>query len=143
VKQIPNSTSTERECDQNRILKLPRKSKQHLMALHFRRQHRSRTGVPCCTSNSDSALFRNKARQLDKEALIEIERHRSIQDSRKFYKRLNDVRRPRPFEPQLAMCRANNEELLTNKNQVLARWKEHFEEHLSEGSELEQQIQSI
>jgi hypothetical protein len=27
------------------------------------------------------------------------------------------------------------EELLTNKNQVLARWKEHFEEHLNEGSE--------
>jgi hypothetical protein len=31
-------------------------------------------------------LFRKKARQLNEEALIEIERHRSIQDSRKFYK---------------------------------------------------------
>jgi hypothetical protein len=29
-------------------------------------------------------------------------------------------------------------ELLTNKNQVLARRKEHFEEHLNEGSESEQ-----
>jgi hypothetical protein len=46
-------------------------------------------------------LFRKKARQLDAEALIKIERHQSIQDSRKFYKRLNDVRRP--FEPQVAM----------------------------------------
>jgi hypothetical protein len=36
------------------------------------------------------------------------------------------------------MCRAKNEELLTNKNQVLAKWKEHFEEHLNEGSESEQ-----
>jgi hypothetical protein len=36
------------------------------------------------------------------------------------------------------VCRAKNEELLTNKNQVLARWKEHFEEHLNEGSESEQ-----
>jgi ketopantoate reductase len=75
-------------------------------------------------------LFRKKARQLDDEASIEIERHRSIQDSRKFYKRHNDVRQP--FEPQMAMCRAKNGELLTNKNdknQVLARWKEHFEEH--------------
>jgi hypothetical protein len=35
-------------------------------------------------------LFRKKARQLDEDALIEIEQHRSIQDSRKFYKRLND-----------------------------------------------------
>jgi hypothetical protein len=79
---------------------------------------------------------RKKVRQLDEEALIEIERHRSIQDSRKFYKHLNDVRRP--FEPQVAMCRAKNGELLTNKNQVLARWKEHFEEHLNEGSESKQ-----
>jgi hypothetical protein len=49
-------------------------------------------------------LFRKKARQLDEDALIEIERHRSIQDSLKFYKRLNDVRRL--FEPRVAMCRA-------------------------------------
>jgi hypothetical protein len=33
------------------------------------------------------------------------------------------------------MCRAKNGELLTNKKQVLARWKEHFEEHSNEGSE--------
>jgi hypothetical protein len=77
-------------------------------------------------------LFRKKARQLDEEALIEIERHQSIQDSRKFYKHLNDIRRL--FEPQVAMCRAKNGELLTNKNQVLVRWKEYFEEHLNEGS---------
>jgi hypothetical protein len=40
----------------------------------------------------ETRLFRKKARQLNEEALIEIERHRSIQDSRKFYKRLNDDR---------------------------------------------------
>jgi hypothetical protein len=86
-------------------------------------------------------LFRKKARQLDEEALIEIQRHLSIQDSRKFYKRLNDAKRP--FEPQVAMCRAKNGELLTNKNQVLARWKEHFEEHLNEGFESEQPTRPV
>jgi hypothetical protein len=45
----------------------------------------------------DRRLFRKKARQLDEESLIEIERHRTIQNSHKFYKRLNDVRGP--FEP--------------------------------------------
>jgi hypothetical protein len=60
----------------------------------------------------------------------------SIQNSRKFYKRLNDVRRP--FEPQVAMSRSKNGKLLTNKNQVLARWKDHYEEHLNEDSESEQ-----
>jgi hypothetical protein len=34
-------------------------------------------------------------------------------------------------------------ELLTNKNQVLARWKEHFEEHLNEGSKSEQQTRPV
>jgi hypothetical protein len=41
------------------------------------------------------------------------------------------------------MCRAKNGELLTNKNQVLSRWKEHFEEHLNEGSESEQPTRPV
>jgi hypothetical protein len=80
-------------------------------------------------------LFRKKARQLDEEVLFEIERHRSIQDSRKFYKRLNDIRRT--LKPQVAMCRAKNGELLTKKNQ------ENFEEHLNEGSESEQPTRPV
>jgi hypothetical protein len=89
----------------------------------------------------DMRLFWKKARQLDEGALIEIERHWSIQDSRKFHKRLNDVRRT--FEPKVAMCRAKLGELLTNKYQVLARWKEHFEEHLNEDSESEQPTRPV
>jgi hypothetical protein len=56
-------------------------------------------------------------------------------------KKLNDVRRP--FETQVAMCRAKNGKLLTNKNQVLVRWKEHFEEDLNEGSETEQPTRPV
>jgi hypothetical protein len=41
------------------------------------------------------------------------------------------------------MCRAKNGELFTNKNQVLARWKEYFEEHLNEGSESEQPTRPV
>jgi hypothetical protein len=41
------------------------------------------------------------------------------------------------------MCRAKNGELLTNKNQVLVRWKEHFEEHFNEGSETEQPTRPV
>jgi hypothetical protein len=73
-------------------------------------------------------LFRKKVKQLDEEALIEIERHRSIQDSRKLYRITLDE---------------EERELLTNKNQVLARWKEHFEEHLNEGSKSEQQTRPV
>jgi hypothetical protein len=35
------------------------------------------------------------------------------------------------------------DELLTNKNQVLARWKEHFQEHLNEGSDSEQPTRPV
>jgi hypothetical protein len=38
----------------------------------------------------------------------------------------------------MAMCRAKNGELQTNKDQVLSRWKEHFEQHLNEGEEHDQ-----
>jgi hypothetical protein len=41
------------------------------------------------TRTKERRLFRKKARQLDEEAFIEIERH---QDSRKFYKRLMTLR---------------------------------------------------
>jgi hypothetical protein len=92
-----------------------------------------------CITNT--RLLRKKARQLDEEASIEIERHRSIQDSHKFYKRLNDVRRP--LEPQVGMCRAKNGELLTNKKQVMERWKEYFEEHLNEGSKSAQPTRPV
>jgi hypothetical protein len=34
-------------------------------------------------------------------------------------------------------------ELLTNRNQVLARWKEYFEEHLNEGYESEQPTRPV
>jgi hypothetical protein len=50
------------------------------------------------------------------------------------YTRLNDVKRP--FKALVAICRAKNGELLTNKDQVVSRWKEHFEQpfeqHLNE-----------
>jgi hypothetical protein len=39
----------------------------------------------------------------------------------------------------VALCRAKKGELLTNKNQVLARWKE----HLREGFESEQPTRSV
>jgi hypothetical protein len=41
------------------------------------------------------------------------------------------------------MRRAKNGELLTNKKQVLARWKKKFEEHLNEGSESEQSTRPV
>jgi hypothetical protein len=45
-----------------------------------------------CHPKTASNKYR-QARSLDEKASIEIERHRSYQDSRKFYKRLNNMKR--------------------------------------------------
>jgi hypothetical protein len=69
--------------------------------------------IPDKREREREEIVHKKARQLDEDALIEIERHRSIQDSRKFYKRPNDARRP--FERQVDMCRAKNGELFNQQ----------------------------
>jgi hypothetical protein len=53
---------------------------------------------------------------------------------------MNDNRQP--SKPQVTMCRAKNGEF-TNKNQVLAKWKQHFEEHLNKGSKSEQATRPV
>jgi hypothetical protein len=117
-----------------------RRKERRQRASHPNQNQRSQKCLQTSTDKKE-AFVQKKTRQLDEEALIEIERHRSIQNSSKFYKRLNDVRRP--FEPQVAMCRAKNGELLANKDPVLARWKENFQEHLNEGSGSEQPTRSV
>jgi hypothetical protein len=92
----------------------------------------------CAKVHEEMNAARERAIPNNTRGATEIERHRN---SRKFYKCLNDVRRP--FTPQMAMCRAKNGELFTNKNQVLPRWKEHFEEHLNEGSKSEQPARPV
>jgi hypothetical protein len=110
------------------VCKCERGKDRHQRASHPNKNQRSPQECLQTSPDKSEAFVQKRARQLDKEALIEIERHRSIQDSRKFYNRLNDVRQP--FEPQVALCRAKNGELLTKKNLMLARWKEHFEEYV-------------
>ena len=60
----------------------------------------------------------------------ELENLRSNNESRKFYKILNTQRRG--FNPRVDMCRKLDGTLLTNKTDVLARWREHFDALLNE-----------
>jgi hypothetical protein len=60
-------------------------------------------------------------------------RRSCVMDSRKYYKLLNDTRKP--FESAVAMCRASNGQLLTNKDQMLSIRKEYFEQNFNRSSE--------
>jgi hypothetical protein len=52
-----------------------------------------------------------------------------------FIKKTKEFQKARQIEEEalfeVAMCRDKNGEILTNTNRVLAKWKEHFEEHLN------------
>ncbi len=53
-----------------------------------------------------------------------------MNESRKFYKNINDQRRG--FNAQLNMCRGTDGTLLTSQQDVLNRYKEHFDTLLNE-----------
>jgi hypothetical protein len=92
----------------------------------------------CTKENEEKNAAREQVIQRGTKNAYKLAR---TNERRLFRITLNHVRRP--FEPQVAMCRAKNGELLTNNNQVLARWKEHFEEHLKGGSESEQPTRPV
>ena len=77
----------------------------------------------------EKRIHKRKKREFQDRTLSELERLRNMNDSRKYYKILNDQRRG--FNPQVNMCRALDGTLLTNKTDVLARWQEHFDDLLN------------
>ena len=82
----------------------------------------------------EKRLHRRKKREFQNRTLSELERLRNVNDTRKFYKELNNQRRG--FNPRINMCRALDGTLLTNKEDVLNRWREHFDALLNSGDEV-------
>ena len=72
----------------------------------------------------EKRLHRRKKRELEDETLLQLERLCSANESRKFYKRINNQRKG--FNPRMIICRAVNGTLLTAKPFVLERFKDHL-----------------
>jgi hypothetical protein len=104
---------TPQELERSKIKTEPRAK---LTAMNEYRQARRR----------EKHIFKKKKGQLDDQTLFKIEGHHSVQDSCKFYKRLNDTE--------------TNDQLLTSKDQVLSRWKKCFKQHLNESFEEEPHV---
>lgn len=73
----------------------------------------------------EKRIHRRKKREFQSRTLLELERLHGANESRKFYKNINNQRRG--FNPQLNMCRAVDGTMLTTKTDVLGRYKEHFD----------------
>lgn len=108
------------EKNQARVRKIERPTR--LTILHYRNLRRE-----------EKRIHRRKKREFQNRTLSELEQLRSVNESRKFYRVLNAQRRG--FNPRVNMCRALDGTLLTNKTDVLNRWKEHFDTLLNAGVE--------
>ena len=99
-------------------------------------QHRTRANVDRYKQarNRQNSVLRRKKRQQedrDRKAMEELYR---VNDTRKFYEKLNRSRKGNV--PQADMCWDLSGNLLTNECEVIERWGQHFDEHLN-GNEAE------
>ncbi|XP_065092188.1 uncharacterized protein LOC135713044 [Ochlerotatus camptorhynchus] len=94
-------------------------------------QHRTRLNVERYRQarNRQNSVFRRKKRQQedrDREAMENLYR---VNDTRKFYEKLNSSRKG--YVPQADMCKDLDGNLLTNECEVIERWKQYYDEHLN------------
>ena len=81
----------------------------------------------------EKRVHRRKKRELEDRTLLQLERLCSANESRKFYKRINNQRKG--FNSRVLICRAVNGTLLTAKHDVLERFKDHFDALYNGGDE--------
>ena len=62
-------------------------------------------------------VHRKKKREYKKRILEELETDYSMRDIRKFYRKLNDVKRG--FQPKISMIRKRNDEIASHQTDVI------------------------
>ena len=88
----------------------------------------------------EKRVHRRKKREYEKRMLEELEQTYAIKDTRKFYKRLNDMKKG--FQPRISMMRKDDGEIVTYQPDVLELWKRHFDELLNNDSRLQAEMQA-
>ncbi|PSN36944.1 hypothetical protein C0J52_20054, partial [Blattella germanica] len=79
----------------------------------------------------EKKIHRNKKKTYYEELIKGLEEHHQSNESRKFYKLTNGLRKE--FKPRLTMCRNEMGELAKDGKEVLKCWKSHFETLLDGG----------
>ena len=74
-------------------------------------------------------LLQRKKRTHDLKLISEVEEAHNMNESRKFYKAINAVKKG--FHARTSVCKRKDGSLVCNKEGVLDRWKEHFNELLN------------
>lgn len=81
----------------------------------------------------EKLLHRRKKRKWEADQLVGIENLRRNNEVRRFYREVNASRKP--FKPFLNACRDTDGNLLNVKQNILERWRNHFESMLNDGVE--------
>src|SRR6201985_3199686 len=73
-------------------------------------------------------LFRRKKRQQKREVLVEIERLKNQNETRKLYRNVNETRNG--YSKQFLLCKDKSGLVLADEERCIVRWAEYFRELL-------------
>jgi len=79
--------------------------------------------------SEEKRIHKQKKKIFTEHELEELERLKSNNESKSFYRKLNRSRKD--FQPRTISCRDKNGMLLSEENDILRRWAEHFDELLN------------
>ena len=77
----------------------------------------------------EKQIHKRKKKQYEKERAERLEELGQQNQTRKFYRDINNLRKD--FKPKLTVCKSRNGDILTEKGDILNRWKDHFCELLN------------
>jgi hypothetical protein len=78
-------------------------------------------------------ILQRKKREHDLKVISEVQEAHSMNESRKFYKAINTTKKS--FHARVSVCKRKDGSLVCDKEGVLDRWKEHFDELLNTGAD--------
>ena len=80
----------------------------------------------------EKRLHKSKKKQHRENLLKEVERLKSSNESRAFYRAVNKERKD--FKPKIRLCKDKNGVIINEKEKIIERWVEHFDQLLNTGA---------
>ena len=77
----------------------------------------------------EKQVHKRKKKQYENEQVERLEELGQQHQTRKFYRDINNLRKD--FKPRLTVCKSKNGDIITEKGDILNRWKDHFHELLN------------
>ncbi|GIY04458.1 DUF1758 domain-containing protein [Caerostris darwini] len=90
------------------------------------------------TRSNEKRLHKSKKKCHKENLLEEVERLKSSNESRAFYRAVN--KEHKDFKPKTTLCKDKNRGIISEKEKVIERWVEHFNQLLKTGTQTPSQV---